>query len=73
MHPQSEKDYQAEADLDAITRAQEVEKDAARLARVKTYAERRREEFAQVVNSLPGKPSRRFNSAVRGSKMERKS
>ncbi len=69
MRPQTDQDFQDESDLEALTRAQEIEKDAARLARVKAYAERRSEEFAQVVSSLPGKPARPFNSGVRHSRM----
>jgi hypothetical protein len=70
--PATEADYQAESDIDAMRRTKEVEKDPARLARAKNFAERREQEFRQIADEIPGKPVRRFNGAVRGSKMDRK-
>ena len=68
-HATSEEDFMAEGDLEAITRAQEVEKDPARLAQVVSFAERRKEEFARATEMLPKKPASRFNGAVSGIKM----
>lgn len=65
----SDRDWEAESDLDALTRAKTVENDPARLARVKAFAERRKEEFATIAASLPGKSARAFNGSVRNSKM----
>lgn len=71
LHPMSEGDFKVEADLEAPARAQEIEKDPARLATAKRFAETRKEEFARIADSLPGRPARRFNGAVKNSKMER--
>ena len=69
LHPMSEADYKAEADLEALVRAKEIERDPSRLETVRRFAETRKEEFARVAESLPGKPSRRFNGSVKNSKM----
>lgn len=67
--PHLPEDYETESDLSALTRAQEVEKDPSRMARAKAFAERRKEEFASISASLPGKPPRRFSGEVRNSRM----
>lgn len=64
-----ENDWEAEADIEAMARAKTVENDPARLARAKVFAERRKEEFARISESLPGKPPKKFNGAARGSRM----
>ena len=69
MHPMTDKDFQAEGDMDALVRAKEIESDPTRLASAKRFAEDRQEQFARIAKSLPGKPARRFNGAVKDSKM----
>ena len=69
LHPMHEDDFQAEGDLEALARAKEIEQDPARLASAKNFAERRKEEFARIAESLPGKPARRFNGSVKNSRM----
>ena len=69
VHPQTDADYRAEGDLDAMTRAKEIERDPARLAGVKRYVETRKDELGRIAESLPDRPARRFNGTVRNSKM----
>ncbi len=69
LHPMTDEDYRAEGDLEAMARAKEIERDPARLAQVKNYADKRKEEFARISESLPGRPKRVFNGAVKNSKM----
>ena len=69
VHPMTDKDYQAEGDLEALARANDVERDPGRLANAKRYAEDRKEEFARIAESLPGKPATRFNGGVKNSRM----
>ena len=69
LHPMSEADYKAEADLEALVRAKEIERDPSRLETVRRFAETRKDEFARVVESLPGKSPRRFDGTVKNSKM----
>ncbi len=65
----TDKDFQAEIDMDALVRAKEIESDPARMASAKRFAEDRREQFARIAQSLPGKSARKFNGAVKDSKM----
>ncbi len=69
LHPMSEADYKAEADLEALVRAKEIKSDPSRLETVRRYAETRKDEFARVAESLPGKSPRRFDGSVKNSKM----
>ena len=69
LHSQTEADFRAEGDLEAMTRAKEIESSPARLASVKRYAESRKEEFSRIVESLPDSAARRFNGTVKNSKM----
>ena len=62
-------DFKAEGDIDALTRSDEIMRDPARLAAAKNFAETRNNEFARIADSLPSKPARRFNGAVKDSKM----
>lgn len=67
--PPTNDDYEAESDLNAIVRAKEIEADESRMARAKRFAEKRKNEFAEVAASLPGKAPSGFDGAVRGSRM----
>lgn len=69
LHPMTDADYKAEADLDALVRAKEIDRDPARQHAVKRLAEDRKEEAARIAESLPGRPKRTFNGAVKNSKM----
>ena len=69
LHPMTEADYKAEGDLEALARAKEIERDPARLATAKRFAEDKKEEFARIAESLPSRPKRAFNGAVKKSKM----
>ncbi len=62
-------EYEAQYDVETLARAKEIVKDLARMDRAKRFAEKKREEFDRLAKDLPGKPARRFNGAVRNSKM----
>ncbi len=62
-------EFEAQFDLETLVRAKEIGKDQARMDRAKRFAEKKREEFASLARDLPGKPPRRFNGAVKKSKM----
>jgi hypothetical protein len=68
-HAMTDAEYRAREDLDALVRTKEIERDPARQDAAKRLAEERKEEAARIVESLPGRPKRRFNGAVKGSKM----
>ena len=65
----SQADFEAQMDLEALRTAKEVENDPSRIARARAFAERRRDELAEIAGNLPGRPSRGFNKSVRNSKM----
>ncbi len=69
LHPMTDADYRTESDLDALVRAKEIERDPARQDAAKRLAEDRKEEASQIAESIPGRPRRAFNGAVKNSKM----
>ncbi len=62
--PHTNQDYEAQADLDALIRAAELQKDAGRLLKLRGYIEDQKDglEEALVVTTPP---SRGFNDTVR--------
>ncbi len=64
-------DFEAEHDLHVLTESKQIAKDAGRMQRAKSFAERKRDEMDQLAKDLPGVKPRGFNSSVRGSKMKR--
>lgn len=69
LHPMTDADFRVEGDLDALVRAKEIERNPARQGAAKRLAEDRKEEATRIVESLASRPKRRFNGAVKNSKM----
>lgn len=69
LHPMTDKDYEAQGDIEALARAKAIEADPARLANAKRFADDKRQEYEKIAKSIPDRPKQRFNGAVRKSKM----
>lgn len=65
-------DFDAQFDLETLTRAKEIEKDPGRMTRAREHALRQQERFGELAKNLPGTKKGGFNGSVRGSKMEPK-
>lgn len=62
-------DFEAEYDAETLMRAEEIKKDSARLGRARGWAEHKRDEMDRMAKTMPGRPNKVPNGAVRGSRM----
>lgn len=61
---QVDKDWEAEADMDAIRRAAEVQSDSGRMIRLQSYLADKRNSLDEALESLSSGASRFNNSTV---------
>ncbi len=64
MPLQSDRDWEAEQDLDALMRADDVQKDPARLQRIQSHLEEKREAIDNALTRITP-AAKNFNGATR--------
>jgi len=67
-----EDDFEAEQDAFTILRGKEIERDTGRMSRARAFAERKRDQFDAMAQSMPQAAKKSMNGSVSNSKMRPK-
>lgn len=62
-------DFEAQDDAFTLIRAKEIEKDQGRVGRARVFAEKKRDQFGQMLDELPKIPIKAKNNSVKNSRM----